>query len=430
MHAFLKSIVVAVLTFEASLLLRRTTPTIIAVTGSVGKTATKDAIYHVLKNHGHARKSEKSYNSEIGIPLTILGLPNAWNNPFLWAKNLLDGLFIALFPGKYPTVLVIEAGVDRPGDMAKLTTWLKPNIVVLTRLPDVPVHVEFFSSPEAVIAEKLQLVEALVNDGVLVYNHDDERINKVVETVRQQAIGYGRYSDAHYDIRGDEIMYENGLPTGMSCKIRHLDDTLETVRIFGVVGIQHAYNVAAAAAVAAQFDIPLAVVAKSMEDFQPPPGRMRLIRGLKDTLLIDDTYNSSPVAVERALQTLREIEGAERRIAVLGDMLELGQFSVREHEKVGEEVPKAADLLITLGVRARKIAETALEHGMDEANILQYEDVERAGKELQQLLQPGDIVLIKASQSIRAERIVKEVMAEPDRAEELLVRQGRAWDKN
>lgn len=428
MKAFFKSIVVSVLTYESKLLLRRTRPKIIAVTGSVGKTSTKDAIYHVLRSHVHTRKSEKSFNSEIGIPLTILGLPNGWNNPFVWAKNLVEGLLIALFPGKYPDVLVIEAGVDRPGDMANLTEWLKPDIVVLTRLPNVPVHVEYFSSPEAVIREKMHLVEALKPEGVLVYNHDDEIIRREVEGVRQQAIGYSRYSPSHFTASGDELMYENDLPVGVSFTVSHLEEE-QLMRLHGALGVQHAYNAAAAAAVAEQFGVTLVDVARELESFLPPPGRMRLIRGLKDTLIIDDSYNSSPVAVERALQTLRELEGAKRKIAILGDMLELGQYSVREHERVGEAVADAADFLITLGVRARKIAETALEHGMSEKNILQYDDVARAGRELQNLLTTGDVVLVKASQGIRAERIVKEVMAEPDRAEELLTRQGRAWQK-
>ena len=176
MKSFFKSIVVSILTFEAHLLLRLAKPKIIAVTGSVGKTSTKDAVYHAIKNTTSARKSEKSYNSDIGVPLSILGLDNAWQNPILWIKNIGNGLLHALFPFHYPKVLVLEMGVDRPGDMKRLTSWIKPDIVVLTRLPDVPVHVEYFSSPEEVVAEKLILVDALATDGVLVYNNDDEKV--------------------------------------------------------------------------------------------------------------------------------------------------------------------------------------------------------------------------------------------------------------
>ena len=123
------------------------------------------------------------------------------------------------------------------------------------------------------------------------------------------------------------------------------------------------------------------------------------------------------------------MNGAKRRIAVLGDMLELGRYSVREHERAGELAAKSADVLLTIGVRARKIAEGALEHRLSEKHILQYDRVDRCGKELQNLLEPGDVILVKASQGIRAERIVEEIMAKPEEAQRLLVRQGKVWQQ-
>lgn len=426
MKTALKSIVVSLLTAEAKLLLRRTKPKIIAVTGSVGKTSTKDAIYAAIKNHVHARKSEKSFNSEIGVPLSVLGLENGWNNPFIWIKNLIEGLFIALLPGHYPEVLVLEAGVDRPGDMSRLTAWLRPDIVVLTRLPDIPVHVEYFERPEDVVAEKMQLVHALKPDGVLIYNHDDTIIQSVLETVRHQAFGYSRFLQSHFTLSDDKIVYKDDRPIGLSTVIAHFDESV-TVKLTGVIGLEQVYVLGAAAAVAAQLDIPLVELSAAFTDYVPPPGRMRVIDGIKGTLIIDDTYNASPVAAESALETLNELKGAKRKIAVMGDMLELGRYSVREHERIGELAARSTDILLTVGVRARKIAEGALEHGLSEKHIYQYDLVERCGKELQTLLQPGDVVLIKASQGMRAERIVEEIMAEPDLAPELLVRQGRAW---
>jgi len=426
MKNFLKSLIVTILTFEAKLLLRRTQPKIVAVTGNVGKTSTKDAIYHVLAKHVRARKSQKSYNSEIGVPLSVLGLDNAWSNPFLWLKNIFDGMIVALFPGDYPKVLVLEMGVDRPGDMKRLTSWIKPDIVVLTRLPEVPVHVEYFSSAEEVIAEKLQLVHALKSDGILIYNQDDEKIRDATETVRQQCIGYSRYSQSPFMASGDEVLYENGLPTGMKLTITHIHDSAE-FKIFGSLGVHYCYTLAAAAAVASQFDISLSEAANDIENYIPPPGRMRLIEGIKDTFIIDDTYNSSPTACERALSSLYELTGFKRKIAVLGDMLELGQYSMQAHEKVGEQVADGADLLITVGVRARGIAEGALEHGFGEEKILQFDDSVRAGRELQNLIQPGDVILIKGSQSIRMEKMVEEIMAHPEKAAEMLVRQSAIW---
>lgn len=426
MKSLFKYCIVRILSWQAAMLLRRTKPTIVAITGSVGKTSTKDAIYAVLKQHSHTRKSEKSFNSELGVPLTVLGLSNAWSNPFKWVKNLADGMLTALWPGDYPKILVLEMGVDRPGDMAAMCQWVKPDVVVLTRLPDVPAHVEYFDSPEAVIEEKMQLVAALQPSGTIVYNHDDEQIRREIEAYPQTAIGFSRYSLSQYTASADQVMYQNGTPAGLEFKLTHLDAT-SVMRVDGSLGVQHAYNYAAAVAVGSLLGVQIADALAALASHTPPAGRMRIIPGLKDTTLIDDTYNSSPTAAERALLSLEELQSQGRKIAVLGDMLELGQFSTREHEKVGALAARCADMLVTVGVRARKMAAAALDAGMDEANILQYEDSEQAHKELQVLLEAGDTILIKASQGIRAERIVLELMAEPERASQLLVRQDIAW---
>ena len=426
MKSVLKSAVVAVLTMEAKLLLRRAKPTIIAVTGSVGKTTTKDAVYAVLKDRCRARKSEKSFNSELGVPLTVLGLANAWSNPFSWIKNIFDGFSAAIMPHDYPDVLVLEMGVDRPGDMKRFARWIKPDIVVLTRLPDVPVHVEYFDSPEAVVAEKLELVAALKPDGVLVYNNDDEQIRTAVETVLQRAIGYSRYTPTDFSATQDVIRYEHNIPAGISFTLSHEHEAV-TVEIDGAIGVQHAYAVSAAAAVGSLFDAGLPDVVSAMKGYVPPPGRMRLVPGMKGATIIDDSYNASPVAVERALITLKEIRGGKRKIAVLGDMLELGRFSVDSHKTVGGLTATAADILITVGVRARAIAEGARASGMADVNIREYDDAMQASADLSSMLQKGDTVLVKGSQGIRLEKLVESLMDDPKMAGQLLVRQSATW---
>ncbi len=426
MKAFFKNIIVAILTFEAAILLRRKKPIIIAVTGSVGKTSTKDAIFAVLKKHKKARKSEKSFNSEIGIPLSVLGLPNAWDNPILWIWNIIEGFFIALLSRSYPEILVLEAGVDRPGDMKALTEWLKPTIVVITRLPDVPVHVEYFSSPEAVAAEKLLLAAALVPDGIFIYNHDDPKLVNATADIRQVSVGFGRYAPTQFTAARDKVLYHDDVPVGSEFLLTHIDETA-TIKLYGTIGVQNTYIVGAAAAVAMQFDIPLVAVAEALKSYHGPAGRMRIIPGIKGSCLIDDTYNASPIAVESGLRSLAELTGFKRKIVVLGDMLELGQFSSREHERIGVEAATVADLLFTVGVRSRKIAEGALTGGLSEKCIFQYDDARKAGKELESFLQPGDVVFVKGSQGSRMERVVEEIMKEPARASELLVRQDSAW---
>ncbi|MBI4086477.1 UDP-N-acetylmuramoyl-tripeptide--D-alanyl-D-alanine ligase [Candidatus Kaiserbacteria bacterium] len=426
MKNILKNIVVAVLTAEARVLLARKRPKIIAITGSVGKTSTKDAIYSVIKNSVRVRKSEKSFNSDIGVPLTVLGLPNSSSNMFGWIANLFEGLIIALFQKEYPDWLVLEIGVDRPGDMSAIVAWVKPDIVVLTRLPDMPVHVEYFGTPEEVVREKLQLVSALKPDGVFVYNHDDERVRDVATTLRQKVVGFSRYSLSDFTASADKIIYENGRAVGIECTLTHGGEAV-VMRVEGSLGIQHAYNYAAAAAVGSLIGVGLSEAATALREHVPPPGRMRLLSGLKDTLIIDDTYNSSPVALAKALQALKEVKGVTRKIAVLGDMLELGQFSVQAHQEAGAQVAESADILITVGVRAHSIARGALERGMVSEQIFQYDDAYVAGNELEMMLREGDVVLVKGSQSMRLERVVEEIMLNPEEAETMLVRQEREW---
>ena len=426
MKSTLRTLVIRILTAEARVLLRRHKPTLIAITGSVGKTSTKDAIYDAIKDSVHARKSQKSFNSEIGVPLTILGLPTGWDNPARWLWNIIDGAFTAFFSRQYPKVLVLETGVDTPGDMQQLTRWLKPDIVVLTRLPNVPVHVEQFKGPEAVIEEKMKLVHGMKAGGVLVYNHDDELIKQQLPDVRQKTIGYGRYLPTDVKVSKDQVYYTGKVPAGITFNLTYGADSIE-VSLPGVVGVQHSLGCAAAVAVAQQLNISLTQAAAGLSKLVTPPGRLKIIPGIKGSVLLDDTYNSSPIAVEHALETLSELKHATRRIAVLGDMLELGKYSSDEHKRIGKRVGEVCDVLLTIGVRARGFAAGALANGLDDETVFQYDNAARAGRELQIMLRPGDVVLIKASQGIRAERIVEEVMAEPEKATELLARQDPAW---
>lgn len=431
MRGLFKRIIVFLLTWEAKLVLHKYKPRIIAVTGSVGKTSTKDAIYSVLAPHVHVRKSDKSFNSEVGIPLTILGRPNAWQNPLKWVENLIDGLVLLLWGAKYPAWLVLEVGADRPGDISSVAKWLKCDMVIITRLPDVPVHVEFFRSPEDVVREKASLLTALKSDGTFIANADDAKVLALREHVPGRSVTYGFTLGS--DIMGEKLELltesgENGHPLGLAARVKY-EDTGESVdvRLLGTIGSHGFMPMLAAIAVGKVLDIPLASMAESLAAHVAPPGRMRLIPGIKGTLIIDDTYNASPAATSAALHALGLAGKGGRRIAILGDMLELGRYSTAQHREVGKDVADCADILLTVGFRARDIAQGALDSGMKDERILQYEDAKQAGNELEQILEAGDVVLIKGSQSMRMERIVEEVMAEPHRAKELLVRQEREW---
>ena len=201
------------------------------------------------------------------------------------------------------------------------------------------------------------------------------------------------------------------------------------LEVIGAVGAHAFLPALAAAAVGCALHKPLDEIVGALGSYNPPPGRTRLLRGIKNTLIIDDTYNASPAATAAALTTLGMINTKGRKIAALADMMELGRHSTLEHRKIGEQVAKQADMLVTVGFRARDIAQGALDNEMPDNNILQFEDSGKAGAELQNLIKEGDCILIKGSQSMRMERVVEELMAEPERAEELLVRQDAEWKK-
>ncbi|MCX6820212.1 MAG: Mur ligase family protein [Candidatus Adlerbacteria bacterium] len=432
MRTLFKKCIVYVLTLEARLVVRKYKPRIVAVTGSVGKTSTKDAIYSVLAENAHVRKSDKSFNSEVGLPLTILGCPNAWSNPLRWLQNIVDGLILIIFKTTYPEWLVLEVGADRPGDISSLAAWLPVDIAVITRLPEVPVHVEFFDSADAVVAEKASLINALKKDGTLVVYADDNRRDVLVQKAQARGVRivtFGLLDTADVYASGFSVVREEGgnnWPIGMESHIT-AGGISAPVSTLGILGSHMVLPLVAAAAVGSAVGKTLPEIAEALSHYTPPHGRMRLLPGIKDTRIIDDTYNSSPVAVVAALDALKLIAPRGRVIAVFADMLELGRHSVEEHRKIGAYAAGIVDILVTVGFRARDAANGALDAGLADGNIFQYEDAEKAGEELAAMLAPGDVVLVKGSQSMRMEKTVEHVMLNPERAGELLVRQELNW---
>ncbi|MEN9613843.1 MAG: hypothetical protein RLZZ347_150 [Candidatus Parcubacteria bacterium] len=434
MKSFFKKLVIATLTWEAKCALKRYQPKIVAVTGTVGKTSTKDAIFAVLEPHFSVRKSQKSFNSEFGVPLTILNLPNAWNNPLGWIKNIVLGFFVA-FPINYrlstinfPNWLVLEVGADHPGDIARITEWVHPDIAVVTKLSKVPVHVEFFKSVAEVAHEKYQLVHAVKAGGTVILNADDEDVMKFRDGCLGQLITFGAIGDADLHFSHEHIVYEAGRPVGMSAKV-HYQGSAIPLTLYGTLGTQMWYPLLAGLSVGVSLGLNLVDLTQSLSNHLGPNGRMRLIDGINDSTIIDDTYNSSPVAVSAALSTLAGIKTQGKRIAVLGDMLELGKHSVDAHKKVGVEVAPFADLFVCVGERMKDALESALNAGLYENKALQFDTAVEAGKYLKNLIQSGDVILVKGSQGMRMERIVFELMAKPEQASEFLVRQEEEWSK-
>jgi UDP-N-acetylmuramoyl-tripeptide--D-alanyl-D-alanine ligase len=343
----------------------------------------------------------------------------------------LEGLALIFLANHYPKWLVLEVGTDRPGDIQALAQWLKPDIVLVTALPDVPVHVENFGRPEDVVQEKKALVQALKSDGTLILGGDDKNAAALKnEFSNRHTLLYG--VEMHNDVHGSHIsiMYsDTGEPTGMRFYVDEKGSRVP-MEITGMLGLQQVYPVLAAFAVAQAVGIGPLSVAQRLSDHISPPGRMRILAGHNKSTIIDDSYNSSPVALRAALTTLKKLNAKGKKIAVLGDMLELGRFSTEAHKKAGVQVANIADCLITVGVRAKSIAAAARDAGFDAECIQEFDTGEskEAGRTVRAMLEEGDIALVKGSQSgIRLEKAIKEMLAEPQKAKELLVRQEHEW---
>ena len=430
MKEILKQILVFVLHKLSALVIKKYNPKIIGITGTVGKTTTKDAVYTALSRFESVRKSQKSFNSELGIPLTILDSDNPGRDMLGWIRVIIDGLVMLVFKSPYPKWLVLEVGTDKPGDIAMITKWLKTDITIVTKLSKVPVHVEAFGAPEYLFEEKGNLVKALKPGGTLVLNADDDDVMAYKNLSEEKVLLFGEKLGS--DIRSSEyqIIYdEHKLPHGVEFNIIIGDTELHKVALTDTLGEQIISHVLVALLVINDLGFDVRLAANLFKSEHPTPGRMRLLDGLKGSLLIDDSYNSSPVALEEALKTLKsvKISRGHRKIAILGDMLELGRYTVDEHKKMGERASKSANILVTVGIRSRYGAEAALIDGMSEGKVFQFDDSLEAGMFMKDLIKEGDVILIKGSQGVRMEKCVEELMAKPEYKEKLLVRQSADW---
>lgn len=417
-----KFFITLILSMLSRLVVRRYRPHVVMVTGSVGKTSTKDAVAAVLSTRFLVRKSEKSFNSEFGVPFTILGVDNPWDNPFAWLLLIKQAAALLVLPNVYPKMLVLEVGADRPGDLARILRIVTPDAVVVTPLPEIPVHVEAYASPEAVREEEFSPAHALHAAAPLIISADDPYSCQNAVRTPAHVITYGASEKA--SVRLSNIGYalgEAGRVEGMRADVIVQGEHKQLV-VNGSVGGAQVFPGATALAVALAFDIaPDTALAALAASYEPPAGRGRLLRGMSGSIIIDDSYNASPIAVEYALRTLKDFPGATRRIAVIGDMLELGRYSVAEHERIGALARRSADIVVAVGIRARSFA---LSEG--EAEVLLYDNARAAAEALVDYIRPGDVILIKGSQSIRTELISKALLADPGDAAQL-VRQERKW---
>lgn len=404
-------------------------PAVIGVTGSAGKTSTKLAIKAVLERDRRVRASFGNLNSDLGLPLTILGDWSAEELALVsratpagtktlqkigfWIGVIVTSLWNIVFaaPAEYPEILILEYGADRPGDIKYLLSIARPNVSVITAIGDIPVHVEFYNGPEEVAREKGRLIEYLPVGGFAILNADDGVVMGLQSRTRARVMTFGFDKSAEVRISRFENKVHDGAPSGISFKLEH-GSAVVPVRIDNVFGRAHAYAAGAAAAIGLVFGMNLVTISEALTAYAPPGSRMQLLPGIKYTQVIDDSYNASLIAMRSALETLAALP-AKRRVAVLGDMLEIGKYTPEAHEAVGRLAARDADVLFTVGARAKFIADAAHGAGMKRAVIFSFDTASDACKPVKDFIKKGDLVLVKGSHSMQMDKIVEEIREVP-----------------
>ncbi len=419
------------------LILKKYKPRVVSITGSVGKTTTKDAVYAVLSKNFNCRSSFKNFNNEFGVPLTVLGIEDApgrsiWD----WLLVFIRGCKLLLLKDKeYPELLILEMGVDKPGDMAYLTSFIKPDIAIVTSVSQS--HLEFFKKIENIQQEKAVLVQNVKKTGTTILNYDNVYSRDMSNLSKAEVFSYGLKTGA--SLQAQELMFnfqrfrddESSLEKirGISFKLNYQGAVIPA-RLPLLTSFTAVYGALAGALAGLSLGMNLVDVAQALESFRMPAGRMNIISGIKDTFLIDDTYNASPESTKLALKLIQQMKfsGPMRKLVVLGDMLELGSYTEEGHREVGHMIADHnMDMIIAVGEKSRDIIRGAIDKGFPKDKTFYFNKSDDAGRFLQEKLQVNDLVLIKGSQGVRMERVVKEVMAEPLKAEELLVRQEKSW---
>ena len=401
-----------ILAFLAKKIIEKYQPTIIGVTGTVGKTSTKEAITLVLSQFKTVRGSFGNHNNELGLPLTVIGDYKEATGVFFWLGVIWDGVKKIIFQSEYPEFLVLEYAADKPGDIRYLTEIARPNVAVVTAIGDMPAHAEFYSSKEALVREKSRLVEAVPSNGIVILNADDLAVMTMETRSKAKVFKVGFYKESdlrifNFENRSHKLDGGYFRPDGISFKLEHKTSVIPII-INGVFGKSYSYALTNAVAVGLAFGFNLVKIAGALQYYHSIERRMRVYEGIRHSYIIDDTYNASPLSVSAALETLHELESG-RKVAILGDMLELGDFSEEAHYDIGKQASKIVGLLITVGERAKLIAEAAIRFGFNEENVKIFNSTKEAKKSLRKLINENDLILVKASRRMKLEELVKEL---------------------
>ena len=342
----------------------------VGITGNVGKTTTKEATAAALGARYRVLRTTSSFNNEIGVPLTFLGIE--------------------------PTheVAVIEMGFYVPGEIADLCRLVRPQVGVITRIPEVPVHYSRTPSVDAIAMGKSELIEALPADGVALLNADDPRVRGLAPRTKARVVLFGESADA--DLRATDVNARGieGLRFVAHDGARSVDVRLP------LPGRHLVPAALAALGAATALGVPMDEAATALSTMDAPAHRMN-VRRTAEFVVIDDSYNASPAAVTAALSVLGSV--TTRRVAVIGDMLELGAMSADAHEEVGREAARSADVLVGVGELARTAVETAKGAGLRDTHVVA--DGAEALVLLKRIARPGDVILVKGSHSLALDRV-------------------------
>lgn len=416
MKSFARTLLVFWLALLARLVLWRRKPSLVAITGSVGKTTTKELTARILAQRYRVRASEGNYNTEIGVPLTIIGARQPRRFAEWWdVTRQAAGL---LFGGaeEYPEVLVLELAADKPGDLAHLTSFVRPDIAVITNVRNV--HLEFYQGVNQIAEEKSWVVRRLKSSGTAILNADDSRTKAMASAVPGRALTYGFDEEATVSVT--DVKQE---PGGQRATLHYRERPGATPESFKLqtplLGRHQLYAIMAAFAVGRVAEVNPEQIIEAIAQVSAPPGRMRIFKGRHRLTILDDSYNASPQATLAALETLYHLKPPHR--AVLGDMKELGPAAAAGHRTVGEVAGKFLDELVVVGDEALLIAEAAKRAGMDPKKI----HIASNGVEAATFVNTdkhGGTVLIKGSQAVYLEQAVKALLADPQDAKYLVQR--------
>lgn len=431
MKTVLKKIIEVIAGRLAAGVIGKYNPVVVGITGSVGKTSSKDAIYSVISKKYLTLKSHGNLNSELGLPLAIAGFREAKTSPGFWIRAILRLLALLYGNKGIGEILVLEMGVDKPGDMDKLIRIAQPDIGIVTSVG--VSHLGKFGTAARIVAEKSKLVTSLTHDQQAIVCGDDIRLASLRKKIKAHLLTYGlgvnnMMRATNINVLLGDLKSGRGHEWGTTFKLNYQDKIIP-VRLKHALGVQQVYAALAAAAVGVSIGMNLLEISEALGEYVPPKGRINLIEGVKGIAIIDDTYNASPVSASAALQVLARAH-ARRKIAVLADMLELGHYEKKGHQEIGKEAVSAADIILTYGPAARIIAETALETAVKQnqrKSVRHFDDQERLIEALKEIIREGDMVLVKGSQGMRMEHVVKAIMRYPESAPNLLVRQSQEW---